>query len=65
MRKTGVVRRIASRTHIEPVSAGSTVGKMKLFRKIIKEEQCSFEAVIGVGRFESPKRIVRRYINTL
>ena len=61
MRKTGVVRRVASRTHVEPVSAGSTVGKMKLYRKIVKEEQCSFESVIGVGRFESPKRIVRVY----
>ena len=60
MRKT--IRRAVPRTKIEPISAGSTVGKMKLYRKVVKEETVSMDCIIGVGRFESPKRINRRFV---
>ena len=54
------IRRVTPRTKIEPISAGSTVGKMRHFRKIVKEEQLAFEAVIGVGRFTLPIPSTRR-----
>ena len=43
--------RLASKIKVAPVSAGSTKGKMKLFRKIVKAECTDFMDVIGVGRF--------------
>ena len=56
-----MVRRTSKRrTVIEPVSGGSTVGKMKLFRKVVKGEVEDFANVIGVGRFNSPISKTRR-----
>lgn len=54
------VRRVTPRTKIEPISAGSTVGKMRHFRKVVKDEVIDLMLVVGIDRFNTPIPSTRR-----
>jgi succinate dehydrogenase/fumarate reductase-like Fe-S protein len=53
--------RIPCKTKIAPISPGSTVGKMRAFRKIVRDECVDLLDVIGAGvRFNTPIPASRR-----
>lgn len=54
------VRRVAPLVGVKVIACKSTVGKMKLFRKVARDEVVDFADVIGVGRMATPIPSTRR-----
>ena len=55
------VRKVAPIVGVQVKSLGhSTVGKMRHFRKVVREEVVEFADIIGVGRMSSPIPATRR-----
>lgn len=54
------VRRVAPLVGVKVIACKSTVGKMKLFRKVVRDEVVDFADVIGVGRMATPIPSTRR-----
>ena len=61
-KKTGVVRRIATKTYVPPLSAGSTVGKMRMYRKSKHPDEVGDLAAVSCGHMNTPptRSVARR-----
>lgn len=55
------IRRVAPLVGVQVKSLGhTTVGKMRLFRKIVRDDVVELADIIGVGRMSSPIPATRR-----